>query len=73
MRRSSALDGVASAFSGRRREDDRQVAEEARSVDQMLRMAMPDAKIAVSTMGTGTFLLTGTVASPAVASPDGTG
>ena len=34
------------------------------SVDQMLRMAMPDAKIAVSTMGTGTFLLTGTVASP---------
>lgn len=34
------------------------------SVDTMLRMAMPDAKIAVSTMGTGTFLLTGTVASP---------
>ncbi|MGH6785690.1 MAG: type II and III secretion system protein family protein [Novosphingobium sp.] len=34
------------------------------SVDQMLRLAMPDAKIAVSTMGTGTFLLTGTVASP---------
>ena len=34
------------------------------SVDQMLRMAMPDAKIAVSTMGTGTFLLTGTVAAP---------
>lgn len=34
------------------------------SVDQMLRMAMPDAKIAVSTMGTNTFLLTGTVASP---------
>lgn len=34
------------------------------SVDQMLRMALPDAKVAVSTMGTGTFLLTGTVASP---------
>jgi pilus assembly protein CpaC len=34
------------------------------SVDQMLRLAMPDAKIAVSTMGTNTFLLTGTVASP---------
>ena len=34
------------------------------SVDQMLRMAMPDAKVAVSTMGTNTFLLTGTVASP---------
>ena len=34
------------------------------SVDQMLRMAMPDAKIAVSTMGTGTFLLTGTVGAP---------
>ncbi len=34
------------------------------SVDQMLNLAMPDAKIAVSTMGTGTFLLTGTVASP---------
>ncbi len=34
------------------------------SVDQMLRMAMPDAKIAVSTMGTNTFLLTGTVAAP---------
>lgn len=34
------------------------------SVDQMLDLAMPDAKIAVSTMGTGTFLLTGTVASP---------
>lgn len=34
------------------------------SVDQMLQLAMPDAKIAVSTMGTGTFLLTGTVASP---------
>jgi pilus assembly protein CpaC len=34
------------------------------SVDQMLRLAMPDAKIAVSTMGTNTFLLTGTVAAP---------
>jgi pilus assembly protein CpaC len=34
------------------------------SVDQMLRLAMPDAKIAVATMGTGTYLLTGTVAAP---------
>ncbi len=34
------------------------------SVDQMLRMAMPDAKIAVSTMGSNTFLLTGTVGAP---------
>ncbi|MBA4160600.1 MAG: secretion system protein [Novosphingobium sp.] len=34
------------------------------SVDQMLKMAMPDAKVAVSTMGTNTFLLTGTVAAP---------
>lgn len=34
------------------------------SVDQMLRLAMPDAKVAVSTMGTNTLLLTGTVASP---------
>lgn len=34
------------------------------SVDQMLHMAMPDAKITVSTMGTSTFLLTGTVAAP---------
>ncbi len=34
------------------------------SVDQMLRMAMPDAKVAVSTMGTNTFLLTGTVGAP---------
>ena len=34
------------------------------SVDQMLHLAMPDAKIAVSTMGTGTFLLTGTVGAP---------
>jgi pilus assembly protein CpaC len=34
------------------------------SVDQMLRMAMPEAKIGIATMGTNTFLLTGTVASP---------
>mgnify|MGYP001146662671 FL=1 len=34
------------------------------SVDQMLRMAMPDAQVTVSTMGTNTFLLTGTVAAP---------
>ena len=34
------------------------------SVDQMLKLAMPDAKIGVATMGTGTYLLTGTVASP---------
>ncbi|GGC35474.1 fimbriae assembly protein [Novosphingobium marinum] len=34
------------------------------SVDQMLRLAMPEAKIGVSTMGTGTFLLTGTVGAP---------
>ncbi|MBW8752880.1 MAG: type II and III secretion system protein family protein [Sphingomonadales bacterium] len=34
------------------------------SVDQMLHLAMPDAKIGVATMGTGTYLLTGTVASP---------
>ncbi len=34
------------------------------SVDQMLTLAMPDAKVTVSTMGTNTFLLTGTVASP---------
>lgn len=38
------------------------------SVDTMLRMAMPDAKVAVSTMGSNTFLLTGTVASPEDAS-----
>ena len=38
------------------------------SVDTMLRMAMPDAKVAVSTMGTNTFLLTGTIASPEDAS-----
>lgn len=34
------------------------------SVDQMLRVAMPDARITVSTMGTNTALLTGTVATP---------
>lgn len=34
------------------------------SVDQMLKMAMPDAKVSVSTMGTNTFLLTGTIAAP---------
>lgn len=34
------------------------------SVDSMLHLAMPDAKIGVSTMGTNTFLLTGTVKSP---------
>ena len=34
------------------------------SVDQMLNMAMPEAKISVSTMGAATYLLTGTVASP---------
>jgi pilus assembly protein CpaC len=34
------------------------------SIDQMLQLAMPDAKINVSTMGTNTFLLTGTISSP---------
>ncbi len=34
------------------------------SVDQMMALAMPDAKVAVSSIGSGTFLLTGTVASP---------
>lgn len=34
------------------------------SVDAMLRLAMPEAQIAVSTMGSNTFLLTGTVKSP---------
>ena len=34
------------------------------SVDQMLRLAMPDAKVSVTTIGSNTFLLTGTVASP---------
>lgn len=34
------------------------------SIDQMLKLAMPDAKVAVSTVGANTYLLTGTVASP---------
>lgn len=34
------------------------------SVDQMLRVAMPDAKISVATMGANTVLLTGTVGAP---------
>jgi len=34
------------------------------SIDQMMQLAMPDAKINVSTVGTNTFLLTGTVSSP---------
>lgn len=34
------------------------------SVDQMLRVAMPEAKISVSTFGSDTVLLTGTVAAP---------
>jgi pilus assembly protein CpaC len=34
------------------------------SVDQMLVLAMPEAKISVATMGTNTVLLTGTVAAP---------
>lgn len=34
------------------------------SIDQMLKLAMPDAKIAVSTMGSNTVLLTGTVGAP---------
>jgi pilus assembly protein CpaC len=34
------------------------------SVDSMLRLAMPEAQIAVSTMGESTFLLTGTVKAP---------
>ncbi|HEX7780854.1 MAG TPA: type II and III secretion system protein family protein, partial [Vicinamibacterales bacterium] len=34
------------------------------SVDSMLRIAMPDAKISVATMGSNTVLLTGTVAAP---------
>ena len=34
------------------------------SIDQMLALAMPEAKVGISTMGTNTFLLTGTVASP---------
>jgi pilus assembly protein CpaC len=34
------------------------------SVDQMLALAMPDAKVGVATMGTNTVLLTGTVGAP---------
>lgn len=34
------------------------------SVDQMLALAMPDAKVSVATMGSNTLLLTGTVGSP---------
>jgi pilus assembly protein CpaC len=34
------------------------------SLDQMLAMAMPEAKVSVSTMGTNTVLLTGTVSAP---------
>ena len=34
------------------------------SIDQMLNLAMPDAKVSVSTIGSNTYLLTGTVASP---------
>ncbi|MBB3033443.1 type II and III secretion system protein family protein [Alteriqipengyuania lutimaris] len=34
------------------------------SLDQMLSLAMPDAKISVATMGSNTVLLTGTVAAP---------
>lgn len=34
------------------------------SINQMMALAMPDAKINVSTMGTSTVLLTGTVAAP---------
>ena len=34
------------------------------SIDQMLTLAMPEAKIQVATMGTNTVLLTGTVAAP---------
>lgn len=34
------------------------------NIDQMMALAMPDAKVAVATMGTNTVLLTGTVAAP---------
>lgn len=34
------------------------------NVDQMMALAMPDAKVSVATMGTNTVLLTGTVAAP---------
>ncbi len=38
------------------------------SIDQMLALAMPEAKVSVATMGTNTVLLTGTVAAPEDAS-----
>ncbi|MGB3738140.1 MAG: type II and III secretion system protein family protein [Pontixanthobacter sp.] len=38
------------------------------SVDQMLNLAMPEAKVSVATMGVNTVLLTGTVAAPEDAS-----
>ncbi len=38
------------------------------SIDQMLALAMPEAQVAVATMGTNTVLLTGTVAAPEDAS-----
>lgn len=38
------------------------------SIDQMLTLAMPEAKVSVATMGTNTVLLTGTVAAPEDAS-----
>ena len=38
------------------------------SIDQMLTLAMPDAKVNVSTMGTNTVLLTGIIAAPEDAS-----
>ncbi|MEL7189077.1 MAG: type II and III secretion system protein family protein [Pseudomonadota bacterium] len=38
------------------------------SIDQMLALAMPEAKVSVSTMGSNTVLLTGTVAAPEDAS-----
>jgi len=38
------------------------------SIDQMLTLAMPEAKVNVATMGTNTVLLTGTVAAPEDAS-----
>ena len=34
------------------------------SIDQMMALAMPEAKISVATMGTNTVLLTGTIAAP---------
>ncbi len=34
------------------------------SIDQMLALAMPDAKVSIATMGTNTVLLTGTVSAP---------